>query len=119
MKGHLALALWVKKFTEPTAEVRYVMEATGVYHERLAYFLEEKSQGGTCVFNDCDFCGKKTIRLHFRKSKNQLFEAQKSSTSFFAALIEKHHYYERKREIQAKAIKKVGDSHKELPLYTG
>lgn len=41
-KGHMALVLWVKKLTEPTAEVRYIMEATGVYHERLAYFLEEK-----------------------------------------------------------------------------
>lgn len=42
VKGHLALVLWVKKFTEQAAEVRYVMEATGVYHEHLAYFLEEK-----------------------------------------------------------------------------
>jgi len=41
-KGHLALVLWVKKFTEQIAEVRYVMEATGVYHERLAYFLDDK-----------------------------------------------------------------------------
>lgn len=41
-KGHLALVLWVKKHTEETAEVRYVMEATGVYHESFAYFLAEK-----------------------------------------------------------------------------
>ncbi|MEX2589233.1 MAG: IS110 family transposase [Chitinophagales bacterium] len=41
-KGHLALMIWVKKFTEQTAKVRYVMEATGVYHESLAYFLEGK-----------------------------------------------------------------------------
>lgn len=41
-KGHLALVLWVKKHTEETAEVRYVMEATGVYHEAFAYFLAEK-----------------------------------------------------------------------------
>lgn len=42
VKGFIALALWVKQMTEPAAELRFVMEATGVYHESLAYFLEEK-----------------------------------------------------------------------------
>lgn len=41
-KGFLALISWVKKMTEESSPVRYVMEATGVYHESLAYFLEEK-----------------------------------------------------------------------------
>jgi transposase len=42
-RGFTALVSWVKKLTEPTVGgVRYVMEATGIYHERLAYFLEEK-----------------------------------------------------------------------------
>jgi transposase len=41
-KGFLSLVLWVKKLTEEFQSVRYVMEATGVYHESLAYFLEEK-----------------------------------------------------------------------------
>ena len=41
-KGHMALILWVKKQTDETIPVRYVMEATGVYHESLAYFLDEK-----------------------------------------------------------------------------
>ena len=40
--GIQALALWVKKQTDPEVAVRFVMEATGVYHEGLAYFLEEK-----------------------------------------------------------------------------
>lgn len=39
-KGFSALVVWVKKQTEETAELRYVMEATGVYHESLAYFLD-------------------------------------------------------------------------------
>lgn len=42
-KGFLALMSWVKKQTAETAPVRYVMEATGVYHEKLAYFLDEKN----------------------------------------------------------------------------
>lgn len=41
-KGMEALVLWVKKQTDPGAPLRFVMEATGVYHEGLAYFLEEK-----------------------------------------------------------------------------
>ena len=41
-KGFMILVAWVKKFTEEAGVVRYVIEATGVYHEPLAYFLEEK-----------------------------------------------------------------------------
>ena len=41
-KGFMALLLWIKKLTDETIGVRYVMEATGVYHESLAYFLDEK-----------------------------------------------------------------------------
>jgi transposase len=33
---------WVNKLTDAAVTVKYVMEATGVYHERLAYFLAEK-----------------------------------------------------------------------------
>lgn len=40
--GFAALTLWVNKLTEESDPVRYVMEATGVYHELLAYFLEGK-----------------------------------------------------------------------------
>lgn len=42
VKGFVALLLWLKKMTDETKPVRFVMEATGVYHESLAYFLEEK-----------------------------------------------------------------------------
>ncbi len=41
-KGFEAMILWVKKQTEDMIPVRYVMEATGIYHESLAYFLEAK-----------------------------------------------------------------------------
>ena len=39
--GFEALVLWVKKLTQEDVEVRYVMEATGVYHEKFAYFLSD------------------------------------------------------------------------------
>ena len=41
-KGFTALLLWLEKLKDPAAAIRFVMEATGVYHERLAYFLESK-----------------------------------------------------------------------------
>lgn len=37
--GFKALETWVKKHTDKQVAVRYVMEATGVYHEKLAYYL--------------------------------------------------------------------------------
>jgi transposase len=42
-KGFSSLILWVKKQTVTGSPVRYVMEATGVYHEALAYFLADRS----------------------------------------------------------------------------
>lgn len=42
LKGFMALVLWVKKLAGEQTAVRFVMEATGVYHESLAYFLDSK-----------------------------------------------------------------------------
>lgn len=43
-KGFVSLISWVRKLTDPGVAVRFVMEATGVYHEPLAYFLAEQSE---------------------------------------------------------------------------
>jgi transposase len=40
-KGFILLVQWVLKLTEPTVNIRYVMEATGVYHESLACYLTD------------------------------------------------------------------------------
>lgn len=40
--GFIALIIWVRKQMQQDAAVRFVMEATGVYHESLAYYLTEK-----------------------------------------------------------------------------
>jgi transposase len=40
-KGFVSLVQWVLKLTGPTVSVRYVMEATGVYHESLACYLAD------------------------------------------------------------------------------
>jgi transposase len=42
-KGFIALLLWVKKHTQADVQLRFVMEATGVYHEALAYHLSAKA----------------------------------------------------------------------------
>ncbi len=41
-KGFAAFVLWVRKQSVEEVAVRFVMEATGVYHESLAYYLEGK-----------------------------------------------------------------------------
>lgn len=41
IKGFISLVQWVLKLTEPTVRIRYVMEATGVYHESLACYLAD------------------------------------------------------------------------------
>ncbi len=48
-KGFEALLAWVKKHSAEEVAVRFVMEATGVYHESLAYFLEENGEEVTIV----------------------------------------------------------------------
>jgi len=40
--GQKSLLIWVKKHTLESVNLRFVMEATGVYHESFAYFLDEK-----------------------------------------------------------------------------
>ena len=48
-KGFAALLKWVNRHTDETIAVRYVMEATGIYHESLAYFLDEQNDEVTIV----------------------------------------------------------------------
>lgn len=48
-KGIEAFVAWTKKHTDPQVTVRFVMEATGVYHESLAYMLDENGEEVTIV----------------------------------------------------------------------
>jgi transposase len=41
-KGFMTFIGWIKKLCSETAPLRFVMEATGVYHEPLAYYLADK-----------------------------------------------------------------------------
>jgi transposase len=43
-KGFNDLVTWVNKMAIKEVKVRYVMEATGVYHEKLAYYLSDQEQ---------------------------------------------------------------------------
>ena len=40
--GFAALEVWIKKHTDQRIRVRFVMEATGIYHEKLAYHLSDQ-----------------------------------------------------------------------------
>jgi transposase len=48
-EGFMELISWVNKLADLSCPVRYVMEATGVYHESLAYFLNENGHELTIV----------------------------------------------------------------------
>jgi transposase len=48
-KGFAGLVDWAKKSSSPSVPVRFVMEATGVYHESLAYFLDGHSLEASIV----------------------------------------------------------------------
>ena len=41
LKGFTSFVEWLKKMTDDSIAVRFVMEATGVYHESLAYYLDD------------------------------------------------------------------------------
>lgn len=40
--GFVSLLTWVKSLSSKDLEVHFVMEATGVYHQKFAYYLEKK-----------------------------------------------------------------------------
>jgi transposase len=48
-KGFNDLVTWVNKMAIKEMRVRYVMEATGIYHEKLAYYLSEQHQDVSIV----------------------------------------------------------------------
>jgi len=48
-KGFISLTDWVKGLTEADVPLGFVMEATGVYHEGLAYFLSEAGLGVSVI----------------------------------------------------------------------
>lgn len=42
--GFAAMEVWIKKHTDQQVTVRFVMEATGVYHEKLAHYLSDQGR---------------------------------------------------------------------------
>lgn len=47
--GIISLIKWSKSLANKDVKVQYVMEATGVYHEKLAYYLEMKGHNVSIV----------------------------------------------------------------------
>lgn len=48
-KGILALVEWTEMLSEKEKPIRYVMEATGVYHQKFAYYLDQKKKDVSIV----------------------------------------------------------------------
>jgi len=49
LSGFKAMLVWVNKHATEQVPVRYVMEATGVYHESLAYYLSDQGLESSIV----------------------------------------------------------------------
>ncbi|KAA6430826.1 IS110 family transposase [Dyadobacter flavalbus] len=43
--GFSSLLTWTNRLIDPDIELRFVMEATGVYHQKFAYFLDDHGYG--------------------------------------------------------------------------
>lgn len=48
-RGFEALLHWVKKLTDRELPTHYVMEATGVYHQKFAYYLDTQKENQSIV----------------------------------------------------------------------
>jgi transposase len=71
--GFAALEAWVKKHTDQQVGVRFVMEATGVYHEKLAYYLSEQNREVSIVLPNkiCNFAKTLETKTVTDKSASQ------------------------------------------------
>lgn len=66
--GIKALLKWVLKYTLEEVSIHFVMEATGIYHEKFAYFLDENGYSLSIVLpnkisNYTRTLEQKTIRI--------------------------------------------------------
>jgi len=71
--GFAALEAWVNKNTDQQVPVRFVMEATGVYHEKLAYYLSEQNREVSIVLPNkiCNFAKTLEIKTVTDKTASQ------------------------------------------------
>ncbi len=60
-KGFAALLAWLKKLACPDVCVDFTMEATGVYHEKFAYFLKDRDMRVSIVLPNKIFNYAKTL----------------------------------------------------------
>lgn len=61
--GFAALEVWIKKHAHPGTEVQFVMEATGVYHEKLAYYLSDQGRQVSIVLPNKISSYSKTLEI--------------------------------------------------------
>ena len=71
--GFAALLQWVSKHGKEALPVLYLMEATGIYYEPLAWFLYQKAQPLTVILPNK---AKKYLQSLGLKSKNDRIDAQ-------------------------------------------
>jgi len=71
--GFKSLLEWVKKHAKEQIPIFYIMEATGVYHEQLAWFLYSKDQSVSILLPNK---AKNYLKANGAKSKNDQIDAR-------------------------------------------
>jgi transposase len=71
--GFQALLVWIKRHVKEELPVVFVMEATGVYHEQLAWFLHGKDQSVSILLPNK---AKSYLKANGTKSKNDQIDAR-------------------------------------------
>ncbi|MGH2644620.1 MAG: IS110 family transposase [Chitinophagaceae bacterium] len=71
--GFQALLEWIKRHCKEQLPVAFVMEATGVYHEQLAWFLHRKDQPVSILLPNK---AKNYLKANGAKSKNDQIDAR-------------------------------------------
>ena len=71
--GFVDLLRWTKVLSDKDLPIRFVMEATGVYHEKLAYFLFEKKAEVSIVLPNkiCAYARSLTIKTVTDKTASE------------------------------------------------
>jgi transposase len=73
LSGFQSLLEWVKKHAKERLPIVYVMEATGVYHEQLAWFLNRENQSASILLPNK---AKNYLKANGAKSKNDQIDAR-------------------------------------------
>ncbi|MFA6988822.1 MAG: transposase [Candidatus Gastranaerophilaceae bacterium] len=82
--GHKKIFVWAKKFLKGFSEIHFCIEATNIYHEEIAEYLQEQSK--TIVSTLISERAREKTRLHSCKD-NDVANVLKGTIKFYSQSI--------------------------------